>query len=140
MLEEYHPRTRVRNLFIPGWTRWRGQNGKHASQRHPDKIVLSLRYSPTLNRMIPEDDCALPLLLLLNDREVGRYFGSGSGVYLIDGSKATQRLRFVTEDGGILVGVTLPLPGWILEFFPPYTGVLTTQRRRVARTRLVNGG
>lgn len=140
MLEEYHPRPRVRNLFIPGWTRWRGQNGKHASHRHPDKIVLSLRYSPTLNRIIPEADCAVPLRLVLNDREVGRYFGVGSGVYLIDGSKANQRLRFATEDEQILVCVTLPLPGWVLEFFPPYSGVLTTQRRRVARTRLVKGG
>lgn len=140
MLEEYHARTCVWNLFIPGWTRWRGRNGKLASRRHPDKIVLSLRYSPTLNRMIPEADCALPLRLVLNDREVGRHFGSGSGVYLIDGSMANQRLRFVTEDGSSLVGRTLPLPGWILEFFPPYSGVLTTWRRRVARTRLVKGG
>ena len=140
MLEEYHARTCVRNLFIPGWTRWRGRNGKRASRRHPDKIVLSLRYSPTLNRMIPEADCALPLRLVLNDREVGEYFGSGSGVYLIDGWRAAQRLRFVAEDGGILLGATLPLPGWILEFFPPYSGLLTTRRRRVARTRLVKGG
>lgn len=139
MLEEYHARACIWNLFIPGWTRWRGQNGKHASQKHPDKITLSLRYSPTLNRMIPEAEGALPLRLVLNDREVGRYFGAGSGVYLIDGSRAGQRLEFVTEDGGILVGATLPPPGWILEFSPPYSGVLTTQRQRIARTSVVNG-
>ena len=140
MLEEYRARTSIWNLFIPGWTRWRGRNGKNASRRHPDKIVLSLRYSPTLNRMIPEADCAVPLRLILNDREAGEYFGVGSGVYLIDGSRKTQRLRFVTEDGSLLVSETLPLPGWILEFFPPYSGILTTRRRRVARTRLVKGG
>ena len=139
-MEEYNARASVWNLFIPGWTRWRGRNGRHAGRRPPDKIVLSLRYSPTLNLMIPEAECALPLRLVLNDREVARYFGSGSGVYLIDGSRSTQRLHFETEEGGILAGASLPPPGWILEFFPPYSGVLTPRRRRGARTRSVKAG
>ncbi len=140
MLEEYHARASVWTFFIPGWTRWRGRNGRNAGRRHPDKIVLSLRHSPTLNRMIPEAEGALPLRLVLYDREVARYFGSGSGVYLIDGSKSTERLDFVTEEGGTLVGASLPPPGWILEFFPPYSGVLAPRGRRAARTRLVKAG
>ncbi len=137
MLEEYHPRRSVVNLFVPGWTRWSGRNGKRASRRYAGHIVLSLRYSPTFNRMIPEADDAVPLRLVLNGRELAQYFGVGSGVYVIDGSKSTQWLQFVTDSGEVLVGATLPPPGWILEFFPPYSGILATGRRRRARTRVV---